>query len=358
MKYTAKYSYTMSHIVILRFSAIGDVLMTLPVIDAVARQNPDVRFTLVSRAWAKPLAKLLPKNVGFITADLKGKHKGLGGLNRLCRRLMALHPTAIADLHDVLRTQWLRLRFGIIHIPVATVDKGRRDRRRFIKARVKTPQRSMFERYADVFRQLGLRYTSDDERTAASTGNYSPLLGRGAGGEAGVRGEASVGIAPFAAHDGKTYPLDLMEEVIKQLSARGDIHIYLFGGPGKERAVLEDWAARYPNVESIAGRMKNMAEELSLIAQLRVMVSMDSANMHLASLAGIPVVSIWGATHPFGGFLGYGQSLDDAIQVTDLDCRPCSIYGQKPCRRGDYPCLRGIKPETISQRIETHLHNQ
>ena len=81
---------------------------------------------------------------------------------------------------------------------------------------------------------------------------------------------------------------------------------------------------------------------------------MDSANMHLASLTGIPVVSIWGATHPYAGFMGWGQSLDNAIQL-DMDCRPCSIFGQKPCRLGDYPCLNNIKPETVVEKINTLL---
>ena len=90
------------------------------------------------------------------------------------------------------------------------------------------------------------------------------------------------------------------------------------------------------------------------MSHLEVMLSMDSANMHLASLTGIPVVSVWGATHPLAGFMGWNQSKDNAIQV-DLDCRPCSIFGQKPCKRGDYACLNQIKPETIVEKINTLL---
>jgi ADP-heptose:LPS heptosyltransferase len=84
------------------------------------------------------------------------------------------------------------------------------------------------------------------------------------------------------------------------------------------------------------------------------MVTMDSANMHLASLVATPVVSIWGATHPYAGFMGWNQSIDNAVQ-TDLPCRPCSIYGKKDCMRGDYACLYQIKPETIVGKIERIL---
>ncbi|MDE6680873.1 MAG: AAA family ATPase, partial [Muribaculaceae bacterium] len=74
--------------------------------------------------------------------------------------------------------------------------------------------------------------------------------------------------------------------------------------------------------------------------------SMDAANMHLASLAPTRVVSIWGATHPFCGFMGWRQNMEDAVQV-QIGCRPCSVFGNKPCRRGDYLRLKAISPARI-----------
>jgi ADP-heptose:LPS heptosyltransferase len=97
-----------------------------------------------------------------------------------------------------------------------------------------------------------------------------------------------------------------------------------------------------------------MHQELILMSHLDVMISMDSSNMHLASLTNTPVVSIWGATHPYAGFMGWGQSEDNAVQIP-LDCRPCSIFGQKPCLRGDYACMRNIAPETIVEKVEKVL---
>ena len=91
------------------------------------------------------------------------------------------------------------------------------------------------------------------------------------------------------------------------------------------------------------------------MSQLEVMISMDSSNMHLASLVGTPVVSIWGATHPYAGFMGWGQSEDNVVQV-ELDCRPCSIFGQKPCLRGDFACLNNILPETIVEKTLKNLN--
>ncbi len=152
-----------------------------------------------------------------------------------------------------------------------------------------------------------------------------------------------IGIAPFAAHKGKIYPLERMESVIASISRTGE-PVYLFGGSKAETDILESWASKYPNTTSVAGKM-SLAEELALIRTLRVMLTMDSGNMHLASLVGTRVVSIWGATHPKAGFLGVGQKPEDCIQL-DLPCRPCSIYGNKTCRFGDYRCLN-IAPEQI-----------
>ena len=70
--------------------------------------------------------------------------------------------------------------------------------------------------------------------------------------------------------------------------------------------MFDTWIAKYPSVVSMIGKL-NMRTELNLMSHLDVMLSMDSANMHLASLVNIPVVSIWGATHPYAGFMGWKQ---------------------------------------------------
>jgi ADP-heptose:LPS heptosyltransferase len=100
----------------------------------------------------------------------------------------------------------------------------------------------------------------------------------------------------------------------------------------------------------MVGVLGSLYREALLMSHLHVMLTMDSANMHLAALVNTPVLSIWGATHPFAGFLGWRQSLENVIQV-DMACRPCSIYGSKPCSKGDYPCLNRITPEEVVARI-------
>ena len=161
--------------------------------------------------------------------------------------------------------------------------------------------------------------------------------------------ETWIGIAPFAKHPAKVYPLEKMEQLIKALSERKNTTIFLFGGGNEEKRQIAELCAKYPNVQA-AKSQQGLKGELALMGQLDVMLSMDSANMHLASLVGTRVVSIWGGTHPYAGFLGWNQKPSDCVQV-DLPCRPCSVYGNKPCFRSDYACLNGIAPKQIIEKL-------
>ena len=146
-----------------------------------------------------------------------------------------------------------------------------------------------------------------------------------------------------------------MEKVIDIIIKRHpSCRIFLFGSGEKEKTIFEKWTSKYPQCTDTSVILNGLREELVLMKYLDAMITMDSANMHLASLVAVPVVSIWGATHPFAGFMGWNQNIDNAIQA-DMPCRPCSIYGNKSCMRGDYACLKNIAPETIANKIETIL---
>ena len=116
---------------------------------------------------------------------------------------------------------------------------------------------------------------------------------------------------------------------------------------------MEEWSNEIPCSFNVAGKI-SFKEELQLISQLTLMVSMDSANMHLASIYGVPVVSIWGATHPFAGFYGWRQDVNNIVQA-DLFCRPCSVFGNKPCYRGDHACMQMISTDMVKQKIAMNL---
>ena len=332
------------HILVLRFSALGDVAMTVPVLKNLLQQHPDLSVTVVSRPFFKPLFKDIGR-LQFYPVDVKIQYRGLIGLIKLSQRLKKDIPfDAVADLHDSLRTKTLR---RLLHVPVAVIDKGRKEKKELTrpKNKILRPLKTTFERYADVFRKLGIPVELNflagivKEKTERDVG--MPAQRRW------------VGVAPFAKHAAKMYPLQKMKESVRQLASQPDTAILIFGSE-EEAKQLAQWEQQFPNVFIVPGKF-DFDAELRIISQLDVMVSMDSAPMHLASLFGVPVVSIWGGTHPSAGFYGWGQSLENAIQL-DLPCRPSSVFGNKPCPvHGEQGCMDGITPEMVVKKATAVL---
>lgn len=324
--------------------------MTIPVMKQVLDENPDVSIVFVSNKNWGALCAGIPR-LTFFPADVKEAHKGVGGLYQLFRSIRKAHRiAAVADLHNVLRSKIVRTFFRLSGTPVAAIDKGRAGKKALTRKDNKVLEQltTTIERYAIVFRQLGLR--CEMENKPVFSARQLPL------GLAPAEGEKWIGIAPFATYREKMYPLSKMEEVMGVLSATQGHRILLFGGGKQEVNLLEPLAAKYPQVVMIAGRY-SLQEELAIISRLDTMISMDSANMHLASLFGVPVISVWGATHPFAGFMGYAQTMENAVQIDDLDCRPCSVFGNKPCFREDYACMEWIKPTQIAEKV-MHVLNE
>lgn len=325
--------------------------MTVPVLYSACACYPEVEFTMVTRKSMTEVFLNRPENLKVIGVNPE-EYAGIGGLRRLFNELRRqVQFDGFIDLHDVLRTKVLRMYARLRGIPVSVINKGRKGKRALTRRnnKVLLPLISSRARYRQAFHRIGLPVENrfdgffggrpaDPEMFAAVTAPKQP-------------GERWIGIASFAKHEGKIYPLDQMEKVVETLSGRDNLRIFLFGGGEAERRVLDGWAARYPNVKSLAAMRLGFPIELSLISWLDVMVSMDSANMHLASLVSTPVISIWGATHPYCGFKGWRQKEENMIQLP-MTCRPCSVFGNKPCYRGDYLCLRGITPASILSCID------
>lgn len=339
----------MARILVIRFSALGDIAMTIPVVHSLALQYPQHEITVLSRAVLQPLFENLPPNVSFIGADLTGRHKGLIGLNSLYKELKSKHFDYVADLHNVLRSKFLCLRFRLAGASVAAICKGRAGKKKLVRRhnKILENQKSSFRRYADTLEALGfpvlLNFSSIYNEGKGDFSQIEPVTGP-------KEEQKWIGIAPFAKHHGKIYPLELMEQVVAHFAARPDVKVFLFGGGKEEQKVFDNWATSYPSIVSMIGKL-NMRTELNLMSHLDVMLSMDSANMHLASLVNVPVISIWGATHPYAGFMGWKQLPVNTVQL-DLPCRPCSVFGQKTCWRGDYACLGKIEPERVIEKIE------
>ena len=323
----------MKHLLVIRLSALGDVAILAPVVKAYALANPDVHFTVAAPPLLQPLFDGIP-NTDFLGVKKKQS------THAIYLQLKSVGADTVADMHRVNRINraLLLLRLdALLHLRplhVRRIHKGRLSRWMFLRHLKTTPRKPQSQRYADVFRHLGLKPAFEQPNTQHTTHNTK-----------------LIGIAPFAQHKGKIWPFENTCRLALMLAEKG-YTLCLFGSK-EEAPQLEALAAKHPNISSLAGK-QSFTEELEIIRSLSLMVSMDSANMHFASAVGTPVVSIWGATHPDFGFYGWGQDRSNAL-CANLHCQPCSAYGNRPCRYGDHRCLIAITPEAVMEKIEKAL---
>lgn len=329
------------HILVIRLSAMGDVAMVVPVLRAFTKQYPEVKITLLTRAFFTPFFRDL-ENVTVFPVDVKGKHKGVFGLFKLSKELKSQGIEAVADLHNVLRSNLLKVFLaGKLFIQI---NKGRKEKKALISGKFFKPLKTTHQRYADVFEKLGFKIHLSNPsfpKKIDLAGKTQKLLG--------ASSKKKIGIAPFAAHKSKMYPLHVMEIVIEMLSK--DYSIILFGGGKQEIETLSVFESKFDNVVSAAGKL-TLSEELDLMSNLDVMLSMDSGNGHIAAMLGVKVITIWGVTHPHAGFAPFNQPEDytllaDRNQFPEI---PTSIYGNK-YPEGYEEASASIAPKAVVEKV-------
>ncbi len=333
----------------MRLSAMGDVAMTVPVLRAFINQNQDVKITFISRKFFKPFFEGIP-NVTFFEFDAENRHKGFLGLMRLFRDLQKRDIDAFADLHNVLRSKIIGILFALSGKKTAIVDKGRAEKKALTRSENKIFNQlpTMFERHCKVFRELGFEIDLSNPKfpeKAILDLKVQDLIKN--------QNQKLIGIAPFAQYESKVYPLDLMQQVIDQLALNSDYKILLFGGGISEIETLNLLSLNKENVINCAGKI-SFEQELKLISNLDIMLSMDSANSHIAAMLGVKVITLWGATHPFAGFSPFNQPLENCL-TSDRNLYPklpTSVYGNKIIA-GYNDVMRTILPSQIVSKINS-----
>ncbi len=317
---------------------MGDVAMLPHAVRALKEAYPQLKVTVASRPLFRPFFAGL--DVDFLEVDTKGSEHSLLGMWRLARKAREMGVDAVADAHEVMRSEAFRLSMWLHGIPVAYIRKGRMAKKAFIRkgGRGCLPLKPTVVRYVDVLRRLG--FEVENPVPACKTERPNPM---------GEKTTTWVGFAPFSAQKGKTYPEDLSRELVALLSARFG-RVFIHSGGGQEQAFAQEMEQKYENVTALFGKVK-LEGEMNVISHLDCVISMDSLVMHLASLMATPCVSVWGATHPDLGFLGWGGDADNVLQA-DMECRPCSVFGAKPCKYGDYRCMRAVSPQQILEKVE------
>lgn len=335
------------HILVIRLSAMGDVAMAVPVLRVFSETYPDVKITVLSRPFFKPLFEGIP-NLNFLEADVKGRHKRFG-IIKLAEEAKDLGIDAVADFHNVIRSNIISKYLKFKGLKTAAIDKGRAEKKTLVTAKGETISqlKTTHQRYADVFEKLGFPIDLK-KHIAPKKKNLSPKLN----GLLGIENKKLIGIAPFAAHRSKMYPLSLMAEVLRELDSSNKYRIFLFGGGKKEIAQLKKLENPFANVTNVAGKL-TFEEELALISNLDLMLSMDSGNGHLAAMYGIPVLTLWGVTHPFAGFAPFNQPESNQIlsDRKEYPLIPTSVYGNK-FPAGYEEVMKTIAPKMVVLKIE------
>lgn len=337
------------HVLVIRLSAMGDVAMASLVLYQFVQQNPSVKITVVSKPYLSALFKNMP-NTSFIPFESKGKHKGLKGIYHFFKSLKNKDITAVADLHHVLRSKVLSLLFKTKGIPVSAMDKGRKAKKQLTAKKANKTISSIkdtHERYADVFRGLGFEMTLNTDCFIPKP----PIPNRI---KDFKKAEKMIGIAPFAQYESKTYPLDLMAQVIDGLLQKSKVKIALFGGKS-EIPKLQKLLKDENRMVIMAGTM-SLQEELACIAHLDAMLAMDSGNGHFSAMYGVPTLTLWGATHPVTGFTPFGQGVENQL-IPDLKkypLLPCSVYGNKVFK-GYEAVMRSIAPKRVIDGVKSYF---
>ena len=342
----------MRKIIVFRLSAMGDVSLTVPVIRGVLDANPDLEITLVTRKFFAPFFSNIPR-IKLVFAELNGRHKGFFGIFRLYSDLKKSGQfEAVIDLHGVIRTKILSLLFKISGIAGFSIDKGRKEKKFLLKSKYIRTLKHTTARYLETFGAAGIKgsigkapYLNLEE---GAVQNAKKFLEKN---QVNVR-KLKIGLAPFATHQPKIWGMQNFRDLITLINDEYEAEFFLFGGGKEEIKLLTELKTCSPNIHMAAGELQ-LSEELALMVTLDLMISMDSSNMHLASLSAIPTISVWGGTHPAFGFYALGQPMEYHLQTpaSSLKCRPCSVFGNKPCIYTTPRCMEMVKPTDVFNKL-------
>ena len=337
---------------------MGDVALMVPVIRALASAHPNVEITVVTRPRFAPFFYDLERVIVF-PADVDYTYNGIFGMRELFRALIRKASyDLVIDLHDHVRTRILRTLFRLFFTDVIVFDKGKTQKKAFARKKNKIITRlpHTVERYQAAFIKAGFSFDLQTPPYFELPENVQAIRDQWLAEKNLQKNEHWIGLAPFAMHATKIWPLENYAPLIETILRQSHAKFFLFGGGDKEIKYFESLQKKFPEACVITAGQLKIRQEIALMKRLDLMVCVDSGNMHLASLAGVPVLSIWGGTHPEVGFAPFGTD-NILVQITrgELPCRPCSVYGRATCYIGGFPCLTRISPELIADQVMKKL---
>lgn len=325
---------------VIRFGALGDLCVTGWFLAGLAERDVPRPLTLVTKAAHAPLGAAIPGVDAVLSLD----DGGPDDLLDLARRVRRAAPELWLDAHGVLRSRLLGLLCA--RRARARLRKDTLDRLRLIRAggaRAQGP--SLLDRLDALAGDAGIAGAPGRSRLVPSP--RPPLAHL----RPAAAGADRVAVAPGARWPTKRWPDAHVADLLRRLLSRPDRSVSLL--LGREDA---DWPRRAgiaPLVDDPRLRVLTGAPLLDVAAELgrcAAAVTNDSGLLHLAEAVGTPVAALFG---PTVRAFGYAPLLPDSrLLEIDLDCRPCSRTGSRPCHRGDHACLVSLAPDTVVAAVD------
>lgn len=320
-------------------SFLGDVLCAEPLVRAaVAKFDGPVDF-LTSTGGAQMLAGH-PDLREVMVYDKRGADKGVGGLFRLAKALRQRQYARVICSHRSWRTAFL-LRLARIPERVGYANAS--------GAKLYTKRVPYPKGLHEIQRNLALIGGGDWERPRLFPSQEEHLRARQLAPESGF-----VAVAPGSIWATKRWPAEHFAEAIRQLM-KGGQGVVLLGGPD-DTALAENiiqLSGGGPDLINLTGQT-NLRESYAVLERAAVLITNDSAPMHMGVAAGIPVVAIFCSTVPEFGFGPRGPR-DVILQVENLECRPCGIHGHPTCPQQHFRCGKDVAPESVVAAVRKRL---
>jgi len=322
-------------ILIVRFSAIGDILLITPLLRAIRARYPGARIAVLTKEQYVPLLSHNP-HVSEVLAVAPDE-----GILAIAERIRGVHYTHLLDLHGNLRSHALqRLAPG----PWRSYAKRWLERALLItiKRDIYGPEVPVPERYFEAAAELAVHPDGGPpdffigEEADQRAAEYLSSLGLG-------QDRPIVAIAPGAAHATKCWPAEYWVELVRRITPTG-ADVAILGGPGDVELAGRISGLAGANVASVAGAL-GLQETGAVIRRAEVLISGDTGIMHMATGVGTPVVALFGPTVRQFGFFPYRS--EGGVVELDLPCRPCSAHGSARCPLGHHRCMKQMLPDLV-----------
>lgn len=340
---------TPQKILVVQTAFLGDVILTLPMIQVLKRAYPQAEIDVITTPAAAPLLRH-PDISAVIPYDKRNTQRGIGGILSLARMIRSRRYDIAVVPHRSFRSAVVTALGGIPMRIGLSAAAGK-----FLYTHIVPYEKSRheIERNLNLLSALSIPLPAKelpslypDEPAMQSVNKF--LFEREI-----LNEQAMVAIAPGSVWNTKRWLAERYAELSLQLAERGCEVVIIGGREDSElgRAIAE--SAKHKKIHDATGSL-TLLESAALIGRCSVLVTNDSAPLHLGVAMRTPVVAVFGATIPEFGFAPYGER-DVVIETKGLRCRPCGIHGGKTCPTGTFDCMKRIDTKTVYDAVVKFL---